>query len=77
MMLAMSGDVEGAIDYAEQVGPKGFQLFGNQFLEKYRPIPELEEHPRWAAFKERCRVRWQAEIDKFDRLLASGDIVLP
>jgi hypothetical protein len=80
-LFALSGDVATALDYAEQVGPKAFFMFGvnakRHFFGRYQPIEELESNPRWIAFRERCKARWMEEVEKFDQLLASGEIVLP
>lgn len=80
-LYALSGDVETALDYAEQVGPEGFFMFGVGELHnpenELRPIRALEENPRWRAFLERCRARWMEEVEKFDRLVESGEIVMP
>jgi TolB-like protein len=78
-LLALAGDFEAALDYAEQVGPEGFAMFGRELgsIDSALSIPGLTESPRWAVFTERCRARWLEEIEKFDRLVASGEIVMP
>lgn len=73
-LYILSGDTETALNYAEQIGPDGFFKFGTQLGDD---APELEGNPRWAAFLEQGRARLQAEVKKYDRLLASGDIVMP
>jgi len=40
-------------------------------------IPELEGNPRWEAFRQLGEERLQEEVAEFDRLVASGDIVMP
>lgn len=79
-LLALSGDTEAAIDFAEQAGPEGFAMFGKDLEEE--PITDsnlssLVKDPRWVAFKQRCFDRWMNEVEKFDRLVANGEIVLP
>lgn len=79
MLLALSGDIEGALGYAQQVGPEGFAMFGidlNLWALDLN-LTGLIEDPRWARFMERCEARWLAEVEKYDRLVASGDIVMP
>jgi TolB-like protein len=79
MLLALSGDIEGALEYVEQVGPEGFFMFG-MGLEPWAKdlnLPKLTAGPHWVVFMTRCHARWLEEIDKFDRLVASGDIVMP
>jgi len=79
MLLALSGNFEAALDYAEQVGPDGFSMFGTGLDSNAMDLnlTELTKSAHWVAFMERCRVRWLEEIDKFDRLVASGEIVMP
>lgn len=77
VLLALSGDVDAAVGYAEKVGPEGFAMFGRGFWEEGLNLPGLTSDPRWAVFLERCRARWLAEIEEFDRLVASGKIIMP
>jgi TolB-like protein/Flp pilus assembly protein TadD len=79
MLLALSGDIEGALEYAEQVGPEGFFVFGRNLDPRARDLKlsELTAGPRWAVLMERCKARWLEEVEKFDRLVASGDIIMP
>jgi TolB-like protein len=77
ILLALANDFDAALDYAEQVGPEGFAMFGRDLWSEDLSIPELTSDSRWAVFVERCKVRWQAEIKEFDRLVASGEIVMP
>jgi hypothetical protein len=76
-LLAMAGEIETALDYAEQVGPDGFVMFGRDFSTPGGAVPELAGMLRWQAFLQRCRARWLEEVDRFDRMVASGEIVLP
>jgi adenylate cyclase len=78
-LLVLSGDIEGALDYAEQVGPEGFSFFGAGMEKEAASLnmPEFSDNPRWKAFTVRCDARLQVEVEKFDRLVASGKIVLP
>ncbi len=78
-LLALSGDFDAALDYLEQVGPEGFFLFGTgmESTDLAMNNPELIADPRWAAFQERSTTLWHAEIEEFDRLVASGEIVMP
>jgi len=80
-LYALSGDVNRGLEYAEQVGPEGFFMFGvfnTDFmgLQDDRLVP-VGSNPRWLAFLERCRTRWMQEVDKFDRLIAAGEIIMP
>jgi len=72
--LTLAGDTKAAMDYAEQVGPGAFYLFGTGLEDG---LPELHAEPRLAAFLDRARAMLQAEVDKFDRMVASGEIVMP
>jgi TolB-like protein len=80
-LYALSGDIDTALDYAEQVGPEGFYMFGiraNYGLSASGDTFDiLDSNARWIAFLERCKARWLAEVKKFDQLVASGAIVLP
>lgn len=79
LLLALSGDSERALDYMEQVGPEGFYVFGVRlrFLDTVRDIPGFTDNPRMHAFAVRSAERQEAEVAKFDRMVASGEIVLP
>ena len=77
VLLALADDFEGALDYAEQVGPGGFHMFGRGLWGEELHMPKLTSDPRWKAFAERGKARWHAEIEEFDRLVASGEIVMP
>jgi tetratricopeptide (TPR) repeat protein len=79
-LYAMAGDVDSALDYAEQVGPEAFFRFATHLTSLPgldHSIPELEGNPRWDAFRQLGIQRLQEEVAEFDRLIASGDIVLP
>jgi len=79
MLTALSGDIDGALDYAELIGPGGFYLFGKNLgaWADYIGVPELTSTPRWAAFAEQSSALLQEEIEKFDRMVATGQIVMP
>ena len=78
LMLALAGETEEALDYAERFGPGSFYMFGGMII-KYPndTLPELGDEPRWQVLLSEFRVARQAEIDKFDRLVANGEIVMP
>jgi tetratricopeptide (TPR) repeat protein len=76
-VLAAAGRIEEALDRAERLGVEDFTVMGRGFLEPGGVIPELVDEPRWQAFLQRCRARWLEEVDKFDRMVASGEIVMP
>jgi len=78
-LRVMSGDIDGALDYAEQIGPEGFAMFGKGLdsMALELNIAELDSHPRWAVLLERFHTRWMAEVGRFDRMVASGEIVMP
>ena len=76
LLLVVSGDIEGAIEYAELYGPNEFENYGWSLRHQIRH-PELENNPRWQAFLDACDRRREEEIEKFDRLVASGKIVMP
>lgn len=79
LLMAMSGDTDGALEYAEQVGPEGFYMFGVGLDSEAAKlgIPGFSDSPRWQAFQERCQARWLQDVDKFDQLVAAGEIVMP
>ncbi len=77
ILLALADDFDAALDYALQVGPEGFAMFGIGLWSEELNMPELTSDPRWVEFVERCTARWHAEIAEFDRLVASGEIVMP
>jgi TolB-like protein len=72
--LTFAGDLTAAMDYAEQVGPEAFYLFGIWLGDD---LPELQAELRLAAFRARAQAMLQQEVKKFDRLVASGEIVMP
>jgi hypothetical protein len=72
--LILAGDTKAAMDYAEQVGPEAFYLFGTRLGDG---LPELQAEPRLAAFRARSEAILQQEVKKFDRLVAAGEIVMP
>lgn len=73
-LFTMAGDVETALDYAEQVGPEALFF---RFPTVMKDMPGLAGHPRWEAFVQLGQAKWDEEVAKFDRLVASGEIVLP
>jgi TolB-like protein len=79
-LYAMAGDLDSALDYAEQVGPEAFFRFAthlNHLAGLDHAIPELMGNPRWEAFQQLGAQRLEEEVAEFDRLIASGEIVLP
>jgi TolB-like protein len=83
-LYALSGDIDTALNYAEQVGPEGFYMFGmraNFGLSSSgapgKKFDILDSNSRWMAFMERCEARWLKEVQKFDELMAGGEILLP
>jgi TolB-like protein len=72
-LYAQAGDVEAALAYAEQVGPEAFFRFATDM----KDVPGLAGHPRWEAFVRSGQARLEEEVAKFDRLVASGEIVMP
>jgi len=73
-LMTLAGDTKGAMDYAELVGPRAFYLFGTWLGDD---LPELQVEPRLPAFLDRANDMLQKEVEKFDRLVASGEIVMP
>jgi TolB-like protein len=72
-LFALAGDIETALAFAEQVGPEAFF----QFATRMKDTPGLEGHPRWEAFVRLGQARRDEEVAKIDRLVASGEIVMP
>ena len=77
LLLALSGDVDGAIRYAEQIGPDKFEMFGRGLRAASLGINALAENARWQRFLEECERRQMEEVARFDQLVASGEIVMP
>lgn len=75
--LAVAGRIEEALDRVERIDVGEFCAQGAYLLEPGGAIQELADQPRWQAFLRRCRTRWLEEVGKFDRMVASGEIVMP